>query len=75
MAKPEEDRIFFQEIDFVLTESSLVTVSKTPPGEQPFDPRPAIDACKPQDRAGMFAYHLVDEIAERYLDLIDDVND
>jgi magnesium transporter len=75
VAKPEEDRIFFQEIDFVLTESRLVTVSKTPPGEQPFDPRPAIDACKPQERAGMFAYHLVDEIAERYLDLIDDVND
>ncbi len=75
VAKPEENRIFFQEIDFILTETRLVTVSKTPPGEQPFDPRPAIDACKPQDRAGMFAYHLVDEIAERYLDLIDDVND
>jgi magnesium transporter len=75
VAKPEEDRIFFQEIDFILTETRLVTVSKTPPGEKPFDPRPAIDACKPQDHVGMFAYHLVDEIAERYLDLIDDVND
>jgi Mg2+ and Co2+ transporter CorA len=75
VAKPEEDRIFFQEIDFILTPSRLVTVSKTPPGEKPFDPRPAIDACKPQDQVAMFAYHLVDEIAERYLDLIDDVND
>ena len=75
VAKPEEDRIFFQEIDFILTETRIVTVSKTPPGERPFDPRPAIDACKPQDKVGMFAYRLVDEIAERYLDLIDDVND
>jgi len=75
VAKPEEDRIFFQEIDFILTPGRLVTVSKTPPGEQPFDPRPAIDACRPEDHVGMFAYHLIDEIAERYLDLIDDVND
>jgi magnesium transporter len=70
-----EDRIFFQEVDFILTENRLVTVAKTPPGEKPFDPRPAIDACRPEDHVGMFAYHLVDEIAERYLDLIDDLND
>jgi magnesium transporter len=71
----DEDRIFFQEIDFILTETRLVTVSKTPPGEKPFDPRPAIDACRPEDEVGMYAYHLIDEIAERYLDLIDDLND
>jgi magnesium transporter len=75
VSKPEEDRIFFQEIDFILTETRLVSVSKTPPGEKPFDPRPAIASCKPEDQVGMFAYHLVDEIAERYLDLIDSVND
>ncbi len=75
VAKPDEDRIFFQEIDFILTPGRLVTVSKTPPGEKPFDPRPAMDACRPEDHVGMFAYHLIDEIAERYLDLIDDVND
>jgi len=75
VAKKEEDRIFFQEIDFILTPTRLVTVAKTPPGEKPFDPRPAIDACRPEDEVGMFAYHLVDEIAERYLDLIDDLND
>jgi magnesium transporter len=75
VAKRDEDRIFFQEIDFILTPTRLVTVSKTPPGEKPFDPRPAIDACRPEDHVGMFAYHLVDEVAEHYLDLIDDVND
>ena len=27
------------------------------------------------DEVGMFVYHLMDEIAERYLDLIDDLDD
>ncbi len=75
VAKREADRIFFQEIDFILTPERLVTISKTPPGEKPFDPKPAMDACKPEEHVGMFAYRLVDEIAERYLDLIDDLND
>jgi magnesium transporter len=72
VAKPEEDLVFYQEIDFVLTRDTLLTVRKTPPGG-----RPACDvaivkrAVKPTDSAGMMAYRLVDEIAERYLDLVD----
>ena len=31
----EEDRLYYQEIDFVATADLLVSVSKTPPGEQP----------------------------------------
>jgi magnesium transporter len=75
VAKKDEDRIFYQEIDFVITPEKLVTISKTPPDEMPFDPNPAKEACKPEEHVGMFAYRLVDEIAERYLDLIDDLND
>ena len=75
VAKPDEDRVYYQEVDFILTLDRLVTVSKTPPGEKPFDPKPAMDACRPEEHVGMFAYRLVDEIAERYLDLIDDLND
>jgi len=75
VAVRDEDRIFYQEIDFILTADRLVTVSKTPPGEKPFDPRPAKDACRVDDQVGMFAYHLIDEVAERFLDLIDDLND
>jgi Mg2+ and Co2+ transporter CorA len=75
VARKDEDRIFYQEIDFVITGDRLITISKTPPGEQPFDPKPAMEACKPEEHVGMFAYRLVDEIAERYLDLIDDLND
>ncbi len=70
-----EDRIYYQEIDFILTHDRLVTVSKTPPGEHPFDPRPALDACRPDDPVGMLLFRLVDEVAERYLDLIDALND
>jgi len=72
---PDEDRLYYQEVDFIATRESLVTVSKTPPGEQPFDPQPAKDACRATDPVGMYVYHLVDEIAERYLDLIDDLDD
>jgi magnesium transporter len=75
VAVRDEDRVFYQEIDFVLTGDRLLSVSKTPQGGEPFDPRPAIEACKPDEHVGMYAYRLVDEIAERYLDLVDDLND
>jgi magnesium transporter len=75
VAVRDENRVYYQEIDVVATSERLVTVSKTPPGEQPFDPRPAKDSCNPQDSAGMMLYRLVDDIAERYLDLIDDVDE
>jgi magnesium transporter len=71
---PDEDRVYYQEIDVVLTAEQLLTVSKTPPGEKPYDPRSAKDACIPTDSAGMMFYRLIDDIAEHYLDLIDDVD-
>jgi magnesium transporter len=72
---PEEDRVFYQEVDVVLTHDVLVTVSKTPPGEQPYDPRPVREACMPDDEAGMMLYRLVDDIAEHYLDLVDSLDE
>jgi magnesium transporter len=75
VAVTDEDRVYYQEVDFIATEEALVSVSKTPPDEQPFDPKPAKEACRVHDEVGMFVYHLVDEIAERYLDLIDDLDD
>src|SRR5947208_8373771 len=71
IAVPEEDRVFYQEIDVVVTHDVLLSVSKTPPGEHPFDPRPARESCRPDDNAGMMLYRLVDDIAERYLNLVD----
>jgi magnesium transporter len=75
VAVPEEDRVFYQEVDVVVTHDVLVSVSKTPPGEHPYDPRPARESCRPDDSAGMMFYRLVDDIAEHYLDLIDSVDE
>jgi magnesium transporter len=75
VAVKSEDRVYYQEIDFILTRDKLVTVSKTPPDEVPYDPAAVKEACSPEEHVGMFAFRLIDDIAERYLDLIDDVND
>jgi magnesium transporter len=72
---PDEDRVFYQEVDVVVTHDVLVSVSKTPPGEHPYDPRPARESCRPDDSAGMMFYRLVDDIAEHYLDLIDSLDE
>jgi magnesium transporter len=71
IAIPNEDRVFYQEIDVVATHDVLLTVSKTPPGEEPYDPRPVRESCRPDDEAGMMLYRLVDDIAEHYLELVD----
>jgi magnesium transporter len=75
VAVPDENRLYYQEIDIVATADVLVSVSKTPPNEEPFDPQPAKDACRVHEEVGMYVYHLVDQIAERYLDLIDTLDD
>jgi magnesium transporter len=72
VAVPEDDSVYYQEIDLVITHDTLLTVRKTPSGG-----RPACDVAAvrrtvhPDDSAGLLAYRLVDEIAERYLDLVD----
>lgn len=70
---PEEDRVFYQEIDLVLTPEVTLTVRKTPPNERPFDLGPLEDACDAHGSpsSGVIAYYLVDEVAERYLEIID----
>ena len=72
---PEEDRVYNQEVDAVLTEDTLLTVSKTEAGERPFDPAPAKAACKPDESAALFLFRLADDVAERYLVLVDALND
>jgi magnesium transporter len=71
----EEDRLFYQEVDLVLTERTLVAVRKTPQGEYPFEVPEARREAHRTEPVGMTAYHLVDEIAERFLTLIDALND
>jgi magnesium transporter len=76
VAVREEDLVYYQEVDLVMTREVLVTVRKTPDhGRPPFDVTGAMEACRDVEAIGMVVYHLVDDIAERYLDLIDDLND
>ena len=73
IAVREEDRVFYQEVDVVMSREFILTVRKTPPGERPFDVEAIREICRPEAEksAGMVAYHLVDDVAERFLDLTD----
>ena len=72
----EEDRVFYQEVDFVVTPETILTVRKTPPGEEPFSLDGVHEACEVQGSpsTGLVVYNLIDEVAEHYLRLIDSLN-
>jgi len=73
---PQDDSVYYQELDVVLTPDMLLTVRKTPPGGRPpCELSPLSKVQKADEPAGMLAYRLVDEIAERYLDLVDALDD
>jgi magnesium transporter len=69
----DEDRVFYQEIDITLTRDTIITVTKTPKGERPFDMGPVHSSCPNPEQlsTGQIAYRLVDEVAEGFLDLVD----
>jgi magnesium transporter len=74
-AMPDEDSIFYQEIGVVLTHDLLLTVRKTPADRgEPYDIEPVRAAARDTDSPGMIAYRIVDDMAEKYLDLVDDVD-
>jgi magnesium transporter len=76
VAVPSDDLVYYQEVDVVLTETAAVIVRKTPEQGRPaYDPTTARAACRVGDSVGMVAYHLVDDIAERFLDLVDALGD
>jgi magnesium transporter len=74
VAVPAEDVVYYQEVDFVLSRDRIVTVRKTPGERPPFDPSQIGDVCdavQHEQSPGMIAYLLVDDVAERYIDLLD----
>lgn len=78
VAVPEEDVVYYQEVDFILSKERIVTVRKTPGTRPAFDPSNVGELCEALQHElapGMIAYFLVDEIAERYIDLLDAVDD
>jgi magnesium transporter len=78
VAVPEEDVVYYQEIDFVITRGRIVTVRKTPGSREPFPSERVSRVCDAHHHElapGVIAYHLVDDVAERFLDLLDAVDD
>jgi magnesium transporter len=77
VSAPEEDSVYYQEVDVVLTRETVITVRKTPPGRDAYDTALVHEACVASGAhtPGLIAYHLVDDVAERYLDLIDAIDE
>ena len=70
-----EDVLCYQEIDLVVTGDTILTVRKTPAdGREPYDLEDVRHARRATDSPGMIAYRIVDDIAEKYLDLVDDID-
>lgn len=66
-----EDRIYFQEVDLVLTHDTVVIVRKTPSRGEAFDAGDVL----PEGLAGEVAASLADEVAERFLEAVDALDD
>jgi len=69
---PGEREVVYQEIDVVVTRACMVSVRKRPPGREPID-LDQLRAAAERSKAspGMCLFLLVDEVAERFLSLID----
>lgn len=75
-AVPKENRLYNQEVDLILTHDRVLTVRKTPQRGEPFDISGLHESCeRAGHRPGHIAYLIVDDVAEAYLDLIDDIQD
>jgi magnesium transporter len=75
IALPESNEMCYQEIEIVVAQGTIVTVRKTPPhGKTPYDLEAVRAAVRENDAAGMIAYRIVDDIAEKYLDLVDAID-
>src|SRR5919202_673185 len=68
-----EDRVYYQEVDLVLAPDLVLSVRKTPDNGVPLDLASVKAACREGLPAGMLAYHIMEQIAEGFLDLVDDV--
>ena len=74
VAVPAEDDVYYQEIDFFLDRGLLLTVRRTPPGRRPYDPAPVREASREGDSPSLLLFRLTDHVADRYLDIVDDLD-
>jgi len=72
----EDDSLVSQELDVIVTPDRLVTVRKTPDGGEPLDLGNLSGVlCAESTTSAMGLFLIMDEIAEQFLDLIDDFDD
>ncbi|MFN8051737.1 MAG: magnesium transporter CorA family protein [Acidimicrobiales bacterium] len=72
----ERHSVYYQELNVVLTLERLVVIRKTPLEGTPFDIDAVVKHCdRTQSAPGHALFHLFNEIAEHYLDLIDTINE
>jgi magnesium transporter len=73
VAVPAEDRVYYQEIALVVARDQVLTVRKTPARGAPYDPAYVREVCEARATVppAIVAYHVFDDVAERYLDLVD----
>ena len=75
LAVPEEDLVLYQEVDLVLTPDAVLTVRTSLPGRGPLDLTAVVESCRDETAPGRVVYRLADLVAERFLDLIDTLDD
>jgi magnesium transporter len=71
----DENRVYYQEVDLIIAEGLLLTVRKTPADGEPIDLSGIGESARGGLPAGMLAYLLFDQVAESFLDLVDDLHD
>jgi magnesium transporter len=70
-----ENRVYYQEVDLILTEALVLTVRKTPVNGTPIDLGGVREAGRGGMSAGMLAYRIFNQVAESFLDLVDALHD
>lgn len=73
---PASEEVRYQELNVIVDLDTIVIIRKTPAIGPPYDTSGAIDACRSShQRPAMALFHIFDEIAEHYLDIVDSFNE
>jgi magnesium transporter len=68
---PDEDRVVYQQVDFVATPSLVVTVRKTPADGPPYEAEDLPPGVEAGADAGELVHRLADGVAETYVESVD----
>lgn len=73
---PASEEVHYQELNVIVDLQQIIIVRKTPANGPPYDGSGAIEACRlGRQHPGLALFHIFDEIAEHYLDIVDSFNE